>query len=136
MARRRTRESGDTRGPGASEARNEQYRAAHYFCKMSPYKIRPVVDLIRGLSASEAREVLRYVKKRAALYIDRVLLSAMTNAEQAGAEVENLYVARVIADTGPTLKRWKAGPHGRTRPILRRRAHIEIVLKAGQRSAV
>jgi large subunit ribosomal protein L22 len=108
---------------------DERYCAAHYYCPMSPYKIRLVVDLIRGLNANEARETLRYTKKRAALYVDRVLLSAIANAERVGADVQELYVAKVVADGGPMLKRWKAGPHGRTRPILRRRAHIEIVLK-------
>ena len=110
----------------------ERFRAAHYYCRMSVHKIRPVLDLIRGLEASEAREVLRYAKKRAALYIDRVLLSAMANAQQMGADVDELFVAKATADGGPTLKRWKPGPHGRTRPILRRRAHIEIVLGPGE----
>ncbi len=108
----------------------ERYRAVHYYCRMSPYKIRLVVDLIRGLDADEARETLKYTKKRAALFVDRVLLSAMANAEQAGADVQDLYVAKVVADTGPMLKRWRAGPHGRVRPILRRRSHIEVVLRA------
>lgn len=112
----------------------EEYTAAHYFCKMSAHKIRPVIDLIRDLTASEARDALRYTRKRAALYIDRVLLSAIANAQQAGADVQDLYVAKAVADGGPMLKRWKPGPHGRTRPILRRRAHIEVVLRAKQTS--
>lgn len=103
-----------------------RFRAAHNHCRMSSFKIRPVLDLIRGLDASEAREVLKYTKKRAALFVDRVLLSAMTNAQAAGVDVQDLVVAKAVADEGPTLKRWKAGPHGRTRPILRRRAHIEV----------
>ena len=107
-----------------------KYRAAHYGCRMSAFKIRPVVDLIRGLDASEAREVLKYTKKRAALFVDRVLLSAMYNAQQAGVDVRDLTITKAIADEGTTLKRWKAGPHGRTRPILRRRAHVEIELEA------
>lgn len=107
-----------------------RFKAAHYYCRMSSFKIRPVLDLIRGLDASEAREVLRYTKKRAALYVDRVLLSAMHNAQQAGVDVRDLTVAKAVADEGPTLKRWKAGPHGRVRPILRRRAHVEIELEA------
>jgi len=112
----------------AGEEQGEAYRAAHYFCRMSVFKIRPVVDLIRGLDAGEAREVLRYTKKRAALYVDRVLLSALSNAQQMGADVEDLVVSKITADGGPMFKRWKAGPHGRGRPILRRRAHIEVVL--------
>ena len=76
------------------------YRAAHKQCRMSVHKIRPVIDLIRGLDAGEAREVLRFTKKRAALYVDRVLLSAMANAQQAGADVQDLFVAEAVAETG------------------------------------
>lgn len=128
MAKRRGKKA--DRADTADRANeDERYRSAHYYCRMSPYKIRPVIDLIRGLDANEARETLRYTKKRAALFVDRVLLSAIANAERVGADVQDLYVAKVAADGGPMLKRWKAGPHGRTRPILRRRAHIELVLK-------
>ena len=116
------------RGKNAGDA-GERYRAVHYYCRMSPFKVRPVVDLIRGLDASVARETLRYTKKRAAQYVDRVLLSAMANAEQAGADIQDLYVAKAVADEGPVLKRWKPGPHGRVRPILRRRSHVEVVLR-------
>ena len=105
------------------------YRAAHRYCRMSVHKIRPVIDLIRGLDAGEAREVLKYTKKRAALYVDRMLLSAMANAQQAGANVEDLVVDEIMADGGPHIKRWKSGPHGRARPILRHRGHIQIVLR-------
>ncbi len=113
----------------AEDVETPMYRAAHYFCRMSAFKIRPVIDMIRGLDASEAREALKYSKRRGALFVDRVLLSAMSNAEQAGADVEDLVVSRAVADEGPTLKRWRAGPHGRVRPILKRRAHIEIELR-------
>jgi large subunit ribosomal protein L22 len=112
-----------------SKKAETSFRAAHRNCRMSVYKIRPVIDLIRGLDAGEAREVLRFTKKRAALYIDRVLLSAMANAQQAGADVQDLVVAEAMADGAPHIKRFKAGPHGRARPILRRRGHIEIVLR-------
>ena len=114
----------------SAEGDAQRFRAAHYYCRMSSFKIRPVIDLIRGLDASEAREILKYTKKRAALYVDRVLLSAMHNAQQAGVDVRDLVIAKAVADEGPTLKRWKAGPHGRVRPILRRRAHVEIELEA------
>jgi large subunit ribosomal protein L22 len=113
-----------------TKSESPTFKAAHYGCRMSPFKIRPVVDLIRGLDASEAREVLKYTKKRAALYVDRVLLSAMHNAQQAGVDIRDLTITKAVADEGTTLKRWKAGPHGRTRPILRRRAHVEIELEA------
>jgi large subunit ribosomal protein L22 len=105
------------------------YRAVHRFCRMSVHKVRPVIDLVRGLDAGEAREVLKYTRKRAALYIDRVLLSAMANAQQAGADVQDLVIDEISADGGPQMRRWKAGPHGRARPILKRRSHVQVVLR-------
>lgn len=124
MAKRRRKSSREDPGGAGSQ----KFRAAHYHCRMSAFKVRPVVDLVRGLMADEARDVLRHTKKRAAYFVDRVILSAMSNAEQAGADVEQLVISKAVADEGVTLKRWKAGPHGRVRPILKRRAHIEIEL--------
>ena len=74
---------------------------------------------------------LRYSSKRAAYYIDRVLLSALGNADvksEGRASNENLYVAEAYVDEGPRLKRFLAGPMGRARPILRRMCHITVVV--------
>lgn len=99
--------------------------------RIAPNKVRLVVDLIRGEPVERAREILRYTPKRAAYLVDRVLLSALGNADarsQGSLTAEELYVCDAYCDEGPRLKRHKAGPMGRARPIIRRMAHITVVL--------
>ncbi len=96
-----------------------------------PNKVRLVVDQVRNQPVERAREILRYSQKRAAYHIDRVLLSALGNADvkssgRVGAA--ELYVAEIYCDEGSRLKRWKAGPMGRARPIIRRSCQITVVL--------
>lgn len=99
--------------------------------RVAPQKVRLVVDQIRGQKVDRAREILRYSRKRAAYYLDRVLLSALGNADvksEGQVSAEELVVAECYADEGPRLKRFLAGPMGRARPILRRMSHITVVL--------
>jgi large subunit ribosomal protein L22 len=99
--------------------------------RIAPQKVRLVVDQIRGQKVERAREILRYSRKRAAYYLDRLLLSALGNADaksEGGVSAEELEVAECYADEGSRLKRFLAGPHGRARPILRRLSHITVVL--------
>ena len=99
--------------------------------RMAPQKVRLVVDQIRGQRVERAREILRYSGKRAAYYLDRILLSALGNADaksEGRVDAEDLIVAECYADEGPRLKRVLAGPMGRARPILRRMSHITVVL--------
>lgn len=103
--------------------------------RVAPQKARLVVDQIRGQSADRAREILRYSRKRAAYYLDRVLLSAIGNADvksEGQVSAEDLVVAECYADEGPRLKRFLAGPMGRARPIMRRMSHITVVLGPAQ----
>ena len=99
--------------------------------RVAPQKVRLVVDQIRGQPVERAREILRYSRKRAAYYLDRVLLSALGNADARSdgkVSAENLVVSDCYADEGSRLKRFLAGPMGRARPILRRMSHITVVL--------
>lgn len=99
--------------------------------RIAPQKVRLVVDQIRNQKVDRAREILRYSGKRAAYYLDRVLLSALGNADvksEGRVSAEDLVVAECYADEGPRLKRFLAGPMGRARPILRRMSHITVVL--------
>jgi large subunit ribosomal protein L22 len=101
--------------------------------RIAPQKVRLVIDQIRGKPVERAREILRYSSKRAAYYIDRVLLSAIGNADvksEGEISAEDLIVAECYVDEGPRLKRFLAGPMGRARPILRRMCHITVVLGA------
>jgi len=99
--------------------------------RIAPNKVRLVVDQIRGQHVERAREILRYSNKRAAYYLDRILLSAVGNADNnSGGTIgpDALYVHACYANEGPRLKRFLAGPQGRARPILRRMSNITVVL--------
>lgn len=99
--------------------------------RIAPQKVRLVVDQIRGQKVERAREILRYSSKRAAYYLDRILLSALGNADvksEGRASPEDMIVTECYADEGTRLKRFLAGPMGRARPILRRMSHITVVL--------
>jgi large subunit ribosomal protein L22 len=99
---------------------------------MAPNKMRLVADQIRGLRVERARETLRFSRKRAAYYLDRVLLSALGNADavtQGRLGAGELYVADAYCDEGGRLRRFKSGPMGRPRPIRRRMCHVSVVLR-------
>ena len=107
------------------------YGASLRNIRIAPQKVRLVVDQIRGQKVERAREILRYSSKRAAYYLDRVLLSALGNADvksEGRVSAEDLIVAECYADEGTRLKRFLAGPMGRARPILRRMCHMTVVL--------
>ena len=98
---------------------------------LAPNKMRLVVDLIRGQSVERARELLRFSRKRAAYYVDRVLLSALGNADaktEGRIGAAELMVSDAYCDESQRMKRWKAGPMGRSRPIIRRMCHLTVVL--------
>ena len=107
-----------------------EVRASARYIPMSARKVRLVLDQVRGKPADEALHLLEFMPKRAAHYVYKVLRSAIANAEENhGLAPEDLYVARIYADEGPTLKRGRAGPRGRFKPILKRTCHITVVLK-------
>jgi large subunit ribosomal protein L22 len=97
--------------------------------RQSPYKVRRVLDLVRGLPVDEARVVLTHTQRRAADPILKCLDSAVANAEHnLAADAEELIVAEAYADEGPTLKRWRPRARGRATRIRKRTSHITIVV--------
>ena len=100
------------------------------FLPLSAQKVRLVVDLVRGKDAVEALEMLRFVDKRAALPVRKLLASVVSNAEENfGVSRDDLYVAKIFADEAPT-RRWRRfGARGRFKPILRRTSHVTVVLR-------
>jgi large subunit ribosomal protein L22 len=97
--------------------------------RMSPRKVRLVVDSIRGLLADDALAQLKHMNKLAATPVLKLLESAIANAtNNFGLEAGGLYVKAITADQGPTLKRWKPRAMGRATPIRKRTTHISIVL--------
>jgi large subunit ribosomal protein L22 len=104
-------------------------RAQAKHVRQSPYKVRRVLDLVRGLPVDEARVVLQFTNRRAADPIKKVLDSAIANAEHNYAlDADELFVAEAYADEGPTLKRWRPRARGRATRIRKRTSHITIVV--------
>jgi large subunit ribosomal protein L22 len=110
-------------------------RAQARWVRMSARKARLVLDLIRGRTVPEARTVLAFTPRAAAREIDRVLASAVANAESAhGLDGDELVVLEAYADEGPTLKRWRARARGRVNRIKKRTCHITVVVAPAERS--
>ena len=97
---------------------------------MSPSKLKPVVDLVRGKDLNEALTILKFTPGKSAELVEKVVQSAKANAENNfDLDADNLYVAEIYANQGPTMKRWRAGAQGRAGKILKRSSHITVVLK-------
>jgi ribosomal protein L22 len=114
-----------------------QVRAQAKWVRMSARKARLVLDHLRGRTVPEARTILAFTPRAAAREIDRVLASAVANAESAhGLDGDELVILEAYADEGPTLKRWRARARGRVNRIRKRTCHITIVVtespKAGR----
>jgi large subunit ribosomal protein L22 len=103
--------------------------AKHNFARISPQKARLVADQIRGKSVDQALETLTFSTKKAADLIKKVLESAIANAEHnEGADIDDLRVAKIFVDEGPTMKRIMPRAKGRADRILKRSSHITIVV--------
>ncbi len=110
-----------------------EVRAVAKYVRMSAQKVRLVTDLVRGMDVQEALDVLQFTPKAAAYEVRKVVRSAVANAEENyGLSPDELYIAEIYADEGPTLKRGRAGARGRYKPLLKRSAHITVVLSAKQ----
>src|SRR5688500_8561121 len=111
-----------------------QARAIQRTARQSPYKMRLVIDQVRGLNVNEALALLKFSKKHAAKQIEKVLKSAIANAEQAARgsneslDVDALYVKHAIVNEGPKLKRFMPAAMGRATPIHKRTSHVEIIV--------
>jgi large subunit ribosomal protein L22 len=112
-------------------------RAQAKWVRMSARKARVVLDHIRGRSVPEARTILAFTPRAAATDIEKVLRSAVANAEaNHGLDGDDLVVAAAYADEGPTLKRWKPRARGRVNRIRKRTCHVTLVLaEAPEQSA-
>lgn len=98
--------------------------------RMSPRKIRLAVDLVRGMSAEQARTQLRFLNKKAARPILKLLDSAVANAKNNfKLNEKNLYISEIFVNEGPTLKRWRARAMGRSAAIRKRTSNVRIGLE-------
>ena len=100
------------------------------YVRISPRKVKIVIDLIRNKPVGEALAILKHTPKAASEVVEKLLLSAMANAENNhGMDVEKLYVAEIYSNAGPMLKRIRARAQGRAFRILKRTSHTTIILK-------
>lgn len=102
--------------------------------RQSPYKMRLVIDQVRGKKVNDAFALLKFSKKHAAKQIEKVLKSAVANAEQtargtnSALDVDDLVITKAIINEGPKLKRFTPAAMGRATPIKKRTSHVEIVV--------
>jgi len=98
-----------------------------YF-RVSPTKLRLVINLIRGKNVLPSLAILTHVNKGSTKMITKVLNSAINNAKQKGLSEDQLYISKIVADQGPSWKRFRAAAFGRATGILKRTTHLTIEL--------
>lgn len=105
-------------------------RAQLRYMKASPQKVRLVVDLVRGKKVEDALEILRFTKKSCAKDLEKLLRSAVANAEnaEASADIDELVVSKIWVDEGPREKRVQPAPMGRAYQIIKRQSHVTVML--------
>lgn len=103
-------------------------KAETRFIRISPTRLREVMDCIRGKDVVSAEGLLSNINKRAKTYIEKTLKSAIANAKVKGFTPQQLYISKIAADVGPIWKRFKAAAFGRATKIRKRTSHIIIEL--------
>jgi large subunit ribosomal protein L22 len=115
--------------PGLKTNEREGTRAVLRHARVSPYKVREVLDLVRGRPVHEAEDILRFSERDAASVVGKVLHSAVANAENNDElEPEELFVSACFADEGTTIKRWRPRARGRATRIRKRTCHITVIV--------
>lgn len=114
------------------EEQNKISRAVGKYVRIAPQKCQLVADLIRDRYIGEALTILRFSKKKkASSIIEKVLQSAIANAQQKvpDVDVDNLYIKKIYVNQGPQMKRFRAAPMGRAFRILKRTSHVYVFLE-------
>lgn len=105
-------------------------KAVARYVRVTPSKVRLIADLIRDKNVGQALSILKFTPNKGARVLEKVLSSAIANAEHNyDMDVNDLYVAKTYIDEGPTLKRWRAKAMGRVGRIRKRTSHITVVLQ-------
>ena len=104
-------------------------KAVAKYVRMSSSKLKPVTDLVRGKDLNEALTILKFTPGKASELVEKAVQSAAANAENNhNMNPDDLYVAEINANQGPTMKRWRAGAQGRAGMILKRTSHITLAV--------
>ncbi|MGI9033636.1 MAG: 50S ribosomal protein L22 [Acidimicrobiales bacterium] len=129
----RTRLSGRARAIAPSSTT----KAVARYVRVSPYKVRQVLDLVRGHDVARAQEILRFCERDAATLVGKVLTSAVANAEHNDSlAADELFVSACFADEGPTLKCWRPRARGRATRIRKRTCHVTVIVSRLPESAL
>ena len=114
------------------------YEAKHRFARIAPRKARLVMDLIRGRDVDDALSMLKFSKQRVSGMIEKVIRSAVANAnEQETANIRNtLYVAKAWVDPGPVIKRFQPKDRGKAYPINKRTSHLVVTVDEREENEV
>ncbi len=116
-------------GSGVKTNERPGTRAVAKYIRISPYKVREVLNIIRGEHVQRAAEILRFSERDAAIVVGKVLASAVANAENNdGIDPEELYVSACYADEGVTIKRFRPRARGRAGRIRKRTCHITVIV--------
>ena len=113
-------------------------KAVLKLARVSPQKARLVANLIRGVDVDEAMEILAFTRKKSAPLFKQLVESAVANAEHKAQQanlsidIDTLFVKEVFVDQGPTLRRWRPRARGMATKILKKTAHLTVVLDAQQ----
>lgn len=108
------------------------FKSTHKFARISPRKVRPLADLVRGKFVDEALDILRYQPQRGARMLEKVIRSALANAQDPDqnpgriVEEHNLYLSEVCIDSGPMFKRARPRARGMSYMIKKRMSHIRV----------
>jgi len=106
-----------------------EVKAVLRYSRISPQKVRKLIAAIKGKPVEAALDMLKFMPQKAAGIIEKIIRSAVANADQKpDIDVDSLVVRNVLADQGPTLKRFRARARGRGTRILKRTAHITVIL--------
>ena len=106
-----------------------EVRAVSKYVRISPQKVRKVVDDIKGKPVESGLQKLKFMPQKAAGILEKIIRSAVANADQnADIDIDMLVIRNITADQGPSLKRWKARARGRGTRILKRTSHITVIL--------
>lgn len=103
-------------------------QATAKYVRVSPTKVRPVIDLIRGKSVESSFGILTHANKGSTKLVSKVLNSALSNAKQKGLSEDQLFISKIFADQGPSWKRFRAAAFGRATRILKKTTHLTVEL--------
>ncbi len=106
-----------------------EVRAVSKYVRISPRKVHKVIGAVKGKPVESGIQILKFMPQKAANILEKIVRSAVANADNnADIDIDLLVIRNIIADQGPSLKRWKARARGRGTRILKRTSHITVIL--------